>query len=269
MEGLTIRERILGKSNPELPIPIIFRGAVYADLAQFERCIALWLHALQLRKESKTSVAKDLLRFTQVFSQMLHVGFTVDFQDYLHVLKASSEELKSLSATAAEQEAHTQPSKCHQNSKITRTHDNGMLQANSMCAGCGKEDGMEQVMVIFLYLIVVLSKNQTNFSAEEMHEAMKITHEVVAKIRPKTLKGKTLVHFAVDSETPVDDFHINDVCKFPCADTTKILLDGGADATAMDIERNTPLHVIVYVLIYMYICIDMFLCYNIIYYTNS
>ena len=42
MEGLTIRERILGKSNPELPIPIIFRGAVYADLSRFEKCIALW-----------------------------------------------------------------------------------------------------------------------------------------------------------------------------------------------------------------------------------
>ena len=245
MEGLTIRERILGKSNPELPIPIIFRGAVYADLAQFERCIGLWLHALHLRKESKTSVAKDLLRFTQVFSQMLHVGFAIDFQDYLQVLKASCDELKSLSVSALEEEANKRKSKCHNNSKITRTHDNGMLQAASMCAGCGKDDGMEQVMVIFLYLVVILSKNQANFNAEEMHDAMKIIHEVVAKIKPRSMKGRTLVHFAVDSETPVDDFHINDVCRFPCAETTKILLDGGADATAMDNDRNTPLHVIV------------------------
>ena len=249
MEGLAIRERILGKSNPELPIPIIFRGAVYADLSRFERCIALWLHALHLRKECKTSVAKDLLRFTQVFSQMLHVGCSVNFQDYLEVLKSSRDELKSLSDAAAEQDASDQTSKCHNDTK--RTHDNGMRDMQkTMCAGCGKEDGMEQVMVIFLYLVALLSKNQANFSAEEMHEAMTIIHEVVAKIRPKNLKGKTLVHFAVDSETPVDDFHINDVCKFPCAETTKILLDGGADATAMDCDRNTPLHVIVYVYVY-------------------
>merc|ERR1712241_41263 len=115
MEGLTIRERILGKANPELPIPIIFRGAVYADLSRFDKCIALWLHALHLRKECKTSVAKDLLRFTQVFSQMLHVGFAIDFQDYLQVLKASCDELKTLSVTALEEQAKQQKSKCHNN----------------------------------------------------------------------------------------------------------------------------------------------------------
>ena len=241
MEGLTIRERILGKSNPELPIPIIFRGAVYADLSRFEKCIALWLHALHLRKECKASVSKDLLRFTQVFSQMLHVGVTIKFQDYLQVLKASCDELKSLSATLSEEEkTDKEKSKCHNNNKLGRSHD---PRHQHSC--CPKEDEMEHVMVIFLYLVVLLSKNRTTFAAEEMHDAMKIIHDVVARVKPRTLKGRTLVHLAVDSETPVDDFHINDVCKFPCSDTTKVLLDGGADATAMDNERNTPLHVIV------------------------
>ena len=243
MEGLTIRERILGKANPELPIPIIFRGAVYADLSRFDKCIALWLHALKLRKECKSSVAKDLLRFTQVFSQMLHVGVTINFQDYLQVLKASCDELKTLSSTLSEEETNNKAnSKCHNKKKLGRSHDPRQAALHSCCA---KEDEMEHVMVIFLYLVVLLSKNRTTFAAEEMHDAMKIIHEVVARIKPKTLKGRTLVHLAVDSETPVDDFHINDVCKFPCSDTTKALLDGGADATAMDKDRNTPLHVIV------------------------
>ena len=38
MEGLAIRERILGKDNPEVPHPIIYRGAVFADSARFDRC---------------------------------------------------------------------------------------------------------------------------------------------------------------------------------------------------------------------------------------
>ena len=68
----------------------ISRGAVFADSARFDRCSQLWLHALALRsgitgKEvlqvwqcvsrqgSKLPVTKDLLRFAQVFSQMIKV----------------------------------------------------------------------------------------------------------------------------------------------------------------------------------------------------
>jgi Fem-1 family protein b len=57
--------------------------------------------------------------------------------------------------------------------------------------------------------------------------------------------GQTLLHLACNSETPVDDFHTNDICKFPCAETTRLLINCGADVNAMDYERNTPLHVIV------------------------
>lgn len=70
MESLVIRERILGVNNPELPHPIVFRGAVFADDARFDRCISLWLHALRLRQRMQLTVSKDLLRFAQVFSQV-------------------------------------------------------------------------------------------------------------------------------------------------------------------------------------------------------
>lgn len=70
MESLVIRERILSINNPELPHPIVFRGAVFADDARFDRCISLWLHALRLRQRMQLTVSKDLLRFAQVFSQV-------------------------------------------------------------------------------------------------------------------------------------------------------------------------------------------------------
>lgn len=94
MESLTIRERILGCKNPEVPHPIVFRGAVFADHARFDRCIELWLHALDLRQQNNTSVVKDLLRFAQVFSQMLHVGVEVTIQHVIKVLAASVLELQ-------------------------------------------------------------------------------------------------------------------------------------------------------------------------------
>lgn len=94
MEALTIRERILGRQNPEVPHPIIFRGAVFADNARFDRCIELWQHALNLRQVNHVSVVKDLLRFAQVFSQMLHVGVEVTYDNVVRVLAAAIVELE-------------------------------------------------------------------------------------------------------------------------------------------------------------------------------
>ena len=89
MEGLAIRERILGRGNPEVPHPIIYRGAVFADSARFDRCNQLWLHALRLRQATNLPVTKDLLRFAQVFSQMIKVGLEVDTLTVKEVLNAT------------------------------------------------------------------------------------------------------------------------------------------------------------------------------------
>lgn len=64
MESLTIRERILGRSCPEIAHPIIYRGAVCADNGRFDRCESLWLHALELRQGNLvTMMNKDKLIF--------------------------------------------------------------------------------------------------------------------------------------------------------------------------------------------------------------
>lgn len=75
MEGLTIRERLLGSTFPDLIHPIIFRGAVCADNGRFDRCENLWLHAMQLRQANGLPIQKDLLRFAQLFAQVYHVNY--------------------------------------------------------------------------------------------------------------------------------------------------------------------------------------------------
>ena len=54
MEGLAIRERILGQSNPEVLHPIIYRGAVFADQGSINKNLfyckreisKIWPHCL-------------------------------------------------------------------------------------------------------------------------------------------------------------------------------------------------------------------------------
>lgn len=67
---------------------------MYADNARFDRCLDLWMHALHLRQKNNISVSKDLLRFAQVFSQMLHLGIAFE-QNYVHeVLETAITELE-------------------------------------------------------------------------------------------------------------------------------------------------------------------------------
>ncbi|CAL2039908.1 unnamed protein product [Caenorhabditis brenneri] len=51
MQALIIRERILGGSHSDVHYYLRFRGAVYCDMGQMNRCYELWKHALQLQQD--------------------------------------------------------------------------------------------------------------------------------------------------------------------------------------------------------------------------
>jgi len=217
MEGLAIRERILGRGNPEVPHPIIYRGAVFADSARFDRCNQLWLHALRLRQATNLPVTKDLLRFAQVFSQMIKVGLEVDTLTVKEVLNATVIEID------------------RNQKKISNPgikDDPELLQ-----------EEMENNSLTSLYLIMILTK----ISKKEVKEEFAAMQEIykLVQLDPQTSTGCSLLHLTVNQQTPVDDFHTNEVCKFPCSSTTKLLLQAGADPQAVDRAKNTPLHIIV------------------------
>ncbi|XP_014291823.1 protein fem-1 homolog B isoform X2 [Halyomorpha halys] len=217
MESLAIRERILGKENPEVPHPIIYRGAVFADNGRFDRCIDLWIHALQLT-QAKDSLVKDLRRFAQIFSQMVHDGIELQFSIVAYILTVAVKELERNKL---------------QVEKAVLKDD--VFQV--------KED-IESNVITALYLIVIISKLLT---AQTMDEVFKI-HQLVFRINELKLtarNGQSLLHLCVNADTPVDNFHTSNICRFPCAETTKLLIKCGADVNALDDDRNSPLHTIV------------------------
>ncbi|XP_012285319.1 protein fem-1 homolog B isoform X2 [Orussus abietinus] len=222
MESLAIRERILGTHNPEVPHPIIYRGAVFADNDRFDRCIDLWLHALELRQLNNKSVMKDLLRFAQVFSQVIHAGVDLQFTQVVKVLEASVIELGR--------------NKIKMNKPDSKDDINQYIEET--------ESNITTTLYILTILTKLMTLNEKEYDEAEINNVHYLVHRLCA-LRMSLRDGQTLLHLAVNAETPVDDFHTNDVCKFPCAATAKLLIQCGADVNAMDNERNTPLHIIV------------------------
>lgn len=238
MESLVIRERILGINNPELPHPIVFRGAVFADDARFDRCISLWLHALRLRQRMNLSVAKDLLRFAQVFSQanptkvntlvetppyrefsllqVLHVGLDLPFEVLEEVLAATVTELERNRYKLA----HPGPK------------DDVEVIAVSTCAVCIEhiwldffrhavfisfrfspiQEEMDCNVTTALYLVTITTKLMSKATQQQEHNIYKHVYRLNL-LDARTKEGSSLLHLAASVDTPVDEFHTSDICR--------------------------------------------------------
>ena len=218
MEALIVRERILGPNNPDIPHPVIYRGAVYADTARFDRCIALWLHALRLRQTNDRTITKDILRFSQVFSQMIHLGIEVDFLVAEEVLTCTlvefDKDMARLSQVNNKEEADTVRE---------------IINSN---------------FYTMLYLIIILTKVRCT-KDEEFRLCRLVYRFIKLDLRMTNKKNYTTLHIACDEDTPVDDFHVNDIVVFPNDILLRLLLQCGADPNAVDLDGNSPLHLIV------------------------
>lgn len=221
MESLTIRERILGRHCPEVTHSIVFRGAVCADNGRFDRCESLWLHAMHLKQQNSLSIQRDLLRFAQLFSQMLSINVSLRFCNVTDVLAACVEEL------GQNQQKLGSPGPKDLIEVIAEEH--------------------ELNIVTVLYLITIITKllrqqvTVTDITEEKMRDVYRLVYRL-NQMSVRLRDDQTLLHLSVNGVTPVDDFHTDDICRFPCIDTVKLLLRCGASVSVVDIDRNTPLH---------------------------
>ena len=206
MEGLIIRERILGSDNPAILYEIRFRGDVLADSEEYELCFGLWKRAMEKATNNGVSIIEDLGCYTSAFGEMVRnrILLTPNFiEDAFEILVAVSEK-----RTEKLQEGH------------------------------GNEE-LKDMLYYALYLLMIYTKvkgqnaNMTDFLQRFL------------RLNLSCSDGNTLLHLAAWHETPIKEDNVRSVCKLPCVETMKLILRAGGDVNAVNTEGNTPLHLAV------------------------
>ena len=216
MEGLMIRERILGTDNTILRLPIHYRGHVLADFKKYELCVGLWTRAMEIAMNCNVPKIEELEDLTNLFAHMMQKGHSLSPQTIENIFEKNIDGIRKLSGKLKPGESKEEL----------------------------KNEAQETLLFNALYLLVMYTKVQVSLKMKNGN--MIDLLQRLLRLEPRTREGNTLLHLAVWHKTPVrKGFDLPRVCKLPCFETTKLLLHAGCDVNSVNTQGNTPLHLAV------------------------
>ena len=212
MEGLIIRERILGSDNLATLRRIHYRACVLAD-SEDELCCGLWQRMLEKKMKIDVVITLEdldvLTGITAFFGIMVQKGVHLRPNLIEHVFEA----LVAASENAREEHGNEE-------------------QEKTLC------------YALYLLMIYIKVKGENPNMNDFLQRFL--------LLNPRTNDGNTLLHLVAWHETPFCSYYdegfedmMQSVCKLPCVETMKLILHAGCDVNAVNTEGNTPLHLAV------------------------
>ena len=216
MEGLMVRERILGTDNTILRDPIFYRGAFLAELKRYELSVGLWTRAMQLAMNYNVPKTLELELLTNKIAEMMQKGHSLSPKTIENIFEKLIDGRR----------------------KLTENLKPGELEEEH------KSEVQETLLFHALYLLVMYTKVQV--SLEMKNDNLIDLLQRFLCLEPRTRDGNTLLHLAVWHKTPVlKSANLRGVCKLPCVETMKLILYAGCDVNSVNTQGNTPLHLAV------------------------
>ena len=210
MEGLLIRERILGIDNTELIFPIRYQAATLADSKEYELSMALFKRAMEIAMNCDVPETTDLPYLTTLFAEMVQNGHNLSPKDIEDIFEKLIEAFKS-----------------------------GKFQEES------KKEAQQELFFNALYLLIIYRKLQVPLEMKNGY-IINLLQRFLDLNPLSHSDGNTLLHSAVWHKTPDLKFPVkNAVVKLPCIETMKLILHAGCEVNAVNNEGNTPLHLAV------------------------
>ena len=213
IEGLIIRERILGTES-KLLLKYIKKFASYSENTRnFHACIALLRHAIKIDQNCNKSIRDNLQRLIDVLYNMAQNNFRLAEKVVLEVLDETILEFEKLSAL-----------KLKFTQKYDRLHEAGSVDKIFELTQEEKPEEPDYLLHNCWELLYLFS--EAELCEEEKTSNLSVLQKLV-HINPRDCKGNTLLHM---------------VCLVGLPKTLKCLLDTGFNVNATNSEGDTPLH---------------------------
>uniref|UniRef100_A0A915Q5P9 Sex-determining protein fem-1 n=1 Tax=Setaria digitata TaxID=48799 RepID=A0A915Q5P9_9BILA len=239
MQALIMRERIIGGGHHETHYFIRYRGAVYCDLGETDRCFQLWMHALHLQQRHlcalHPSTISTIGAFIDTFILTINEGIIIANADGVRVAPLSRKYVMDVLVKAVcELERFSNGDTRIKNDEVTEEADD-----ENRCT--------DFLMLASLQLILLIRRlspvdgkltsnleagaNEKSFDASLLHIVARLTAV------SKCLNLYPLHAACHDIDKPV-------TARFPCACVITMLIDNGIDVNTKNSSGNTPLHTV-------------------------
>ena len=208
MEGLIIRERILGTDNKALLRPIR-NVAQYSVLRNFDFaiCIGLYRHAMKIAQHCNKSISRDI--------RFIIIALDTCIEDFRNIFLSQKDFVLELLEKVVLEYEKQEKARRQKSLEFKLTYEPPV------------------VLDLSVQLVHIIA-NYKHFE-EDKTSPVSVLLQKLCNLSLRDDHGNTLLHRAVEHR-------VSGSQKFPCINTAKLLLNSGINVNAISNNGDTPLH---------------------------